>query len=102
MVNIVAPVKAQFLKDKLQYLEVVVLLITYNVNVLVKSILCKSLVCSTQILSHVYRSTVATEKKFLVKAVCSKITPYRTVLVSLKHTFSQTLLNKSFTKKVSL
>ena len=45
---------SDFTEDELKYLEVVVLLITYNVDVLVEAVFSETLLSSTKVLSHIY------------------------------------------------
>ena len=102
MVNIVAPLIAELLKHELEHLEVVVLLVTYNVSDTVKVVLLKALECSTQVLSHIYRCTIATEKKLLIKAVSSKVNPYRAILLTEEDTLLKTLRDDALTEKIGL
>ena len=91
MVDIVAPLIAKLLKHELEHLEVVVLLVTYNVCDAVEVVLLKTLKRSTQILGHIYRCAVTTKKKLLIKAVCSKVNPYRTILLAEEDALLKTL-----------
>ena len=102
MVNALCPIESQLAEDKLKHLEMVVLLISNDIYMLVKTILCETLFCSTKVLGHVDRSTVATKKKLSVKPVSSKIAPYRAILLSLKNTCFKTFLHKSLSEKISL
>ena len=102
VVNAVSPIETKLTKNKFKHLEMVVLLVTYDIDMFIEAILCKTLLSSTKILSHIDRSTVTTEKKLSVKTVSSKIAPHRSVLLLLEDITLKTLLHESLTEEVSL
>ena len=54
MIDAVSPIETEFAEDELENLEVVVLLITYDIDMLVKAVLGETLLGSSEILGHIY------------------------------------------------
>ena len=53
MVNGIAPVKAQFLENKLEHLEMIVLLVAHHIYFLIQLVFLETLFCSSKVLGHV-------------------------------------------------
>ena len=102
MIDAVCPIKAELAENELENLEMVVLLVSYDIDVLIKAILCETLLRCTEVLSHVYRCTVTTEKELAVETVCCKVTPDRSVLLSLEDACLKTLLYECLAEKICL
>ena len=102
MVDAIGPVEAELAEDELEHLEMVVLLVSYDIDMLVKAVLCKTLLCCSEVLGHVYRSSVATQKKLPVEAVCRKVTPYGAVLLGLEDACFKSLLHESLSEEIGL
>ena len=67
----------------------VVLLVAHHVNHLVDWIVLVAKLGSTDVLSHIHRSAIATEQKFLVESVAGEVCPNRTILTTIEKTFLQ-------------
>ena len=78
----------------------VVLFITYHIYHLIYRIILETQFCSTYILCHIDRCTIATEQKFLVQSFCSKVSPNRTILFSEEESFFQTFHHLLFTFQI--
>ena len=102
MEDIVAPLVAQLLENELQYLEVVVLLVTYDIDDAIQSVLLEALQCSAKILCHIYRCAIATEQQLLVKAISLEVDPNRSILLAEEYALCQTVLDESLAKDVGL
>ena len=76
MIDAVSPVKSELAENELENLEMIVLLVAYDIDMLVKAVLCKTLLCSSEVLSHVNRCSVTAEQKLAVKPVCGEVAPY--------------------------
>ena len=75
MVDVVGPVETEFLEYEFEHLEMIVLLVADHIDEFVKTILLETALCRAEILGHINRSAVATQKKFLVESVGSEVTP---------------------------
>ena len=62
----------------------VVLLVTYNVYHLVDGVVAETELCSTDILCHVYRCTVAAQQELLVESFLCEVSPYRLILPTVE------------------
>ena len=102
MVDVVAPLVAQLLQYQLQYLEVVVLLVTNDIDHVVELVLLEAAQRSTQILCHIYRCAIATQQQLLVQTVSLQVDPYRTILATVEYALVQTILHKALTQKIGL
>ena len=76
MNQVLAPLEAEAVEQDREYLEVVVLLVTYYVNHLVDREVLETEVGSTDVLSHVDRSAVRTEQELLVETLVGEVCPY--------------------------
>ena len=54
MIDIVGPCKSEFLEDKLKYLEMIVLFVTYYIDMLVEVILGETALGCSEVLSHIH------------------------------------------------
>ena len=100
--EVFTPFEAQLVEQDRQYLEVVVLFVTYHINHLVDRIILEAQLGSTDVLCHVYRSTVTTEQQFVVQTFRSQVGPYRTVFLAIEQSFFQTFHYFFLSFKVSL
>ena len=78
----------------------IILFITYHVNHLVNGKIGKTQFGRTYILCHINRSSVGTEKQFMVKSFSGQVGPYGTVLSAIEETFLQALHNFLLTFQV--
>ena len=69
---------------------------------LIETVFGKTLLCSSEVLGHIYRCAVATEKKLSVKTVRSEVAPYGAVLLGLEYTRLKSLLDKSLSEQICL
>ena len=53
----------------------IVLLVADHIDEFVKTILLETALCRAEILGHINRSAVATQKKFLVESIGGEVTP---------------------------
>ena len=53
MIDALCPVEAELAEDELKYLEVVVLLVSYYIDMLVEAVLRESLLCCSEVLGHI-------------------------------------------------
>ena len=82
-----APLKSEFIQQDRQYLEVIVLLVTYHVDHFVDGIIGKTQLSRTDVLSHVYRSSIAAKQQFVIQSFGCQVSPDRTVFLLEEETF---------------
>ena len=80
----------------------IILFISNSVNQLLDIILFETFHSSSQILSHINRSSIRTQQQFLVKTFVGQIAPDRTVVFFVKNPVFQTFLNQIFPKNISI
>ena len=102
MIDAVRPVETEFAENKFEYLEMIILLVSYHIYEFVKRVLGETLFSGSDVLGHIYRCPVPTEKKFPVKSVSGKVTPYRAVFLSFKNSLLKSLLHESLSEKIGL
>ena len=102
MHEVFAPLEAEAVKNDGEHLEVIVLLVAYDIYHLVDGVIVEALFGCTDILSHVYRSAVATEKQFLIKAVLTQVCPYRAILAAIENAFIEPFEYFGFAVEISL
>ena len=83
------PFKTQFIQQDGQYLEMVVLFVSYHINHFIDRIVSETQFGSSDILCHVDGSSVGTEQQFLVQAVFGQVCPYGTVFFFVENAFSR-------------
>ena len=66
MHEVFTPLEAQTVQEDRENLEVVVLLVTNNVNHLVDRVVVETHLCRTNILCHINRCAVLTQQEFLI------------------------------------
>ena len=102
MVDAVGPLEAELLEDKLEDGEMVVLLVTDDIDMGVKTVLGEAAFRRAEVLGDVDRSSVGTEDELAVEAVCSQVAPYGAVRVTDKRSILQSFLYKLLTQQVSV
>ena len=100
MVYAVRPGKAELLQYELQHLEMIVLLISHDIDMLVKAVFLKPLLCSTEILGDIYGCPVAPEEQLPVESVGSEVAPYRAVSLFFEDAHVQTFLHEGLAEKI--
>ena len=86
MVDTFRPVESELGEHELQHLEMIILLITHNINVGIEIILCKTALGSAQILGHIDGGAVRTQQELTVEAVGSQVAPNAAVRILHEHT----------------
>ena len=81
--KVFTPLEAELVEEQCEHLEVVVLLITNDIDHLVDRIVLVAKFCCTDVLSHIDRCAIATEQELVVEAVCSEVSPDRVVLLAI-------------------
>ena len=102
MEDIIAPLVTQLFEYQLQNLEVIVLLITYNIDNAVQGILLETLQRRSEVLRHIYRCAIATKQQLLVESIAFEVNPYRAIIFAEEDTLCQTLLDKSLAENIGL
>ena len=102
MVDTLCPIEAKLAKDALRHLVMIVLLVTNNLDMLVKTIFSDTQFCCTAVLSHINGCSVTAQKKLSVKSVSSKVPPYRSILLLLEYACLKSLLNECLSEKIGL
>ena len=97
-----AEFKTQFIQQDGQYLEMVVLLVSYHIDHFVDRIVIETQFGSSDILCHVDGSSVGTEQQFLVQAVFGQVCPYGTVFTAVENAFVEPFQHFAFTFQVGL
>ena len=85
-----APFKAQLIKQDGQYLKMIILLISHYIYHLIDRIVLKTKFGSTDILSHIHRSSVSTEQQLVIQSFRSKVGPYRIVFFAIEEALFKT------------
>ena len=102
MNQVLAPLEAEAVEQDGEYLEVVVLLITYYVDHLVDREVLETEVGSTDVLSHIDRGAVGTEQELLVETLVGEVSPYTVVVLAEEETLLQAFLYLFLTLQVSI
>ena len=102
MYKVLTPLKAQFVKQDGEPLEVIVLLITYDIYHLVYREVLETQLGSAYILRHIYRRTVRAQQQFLIKAFLGEVSPYRVIITTVEETLLESLLHFLLTFKIGL
>ena len=76
MYQVLAPFKAQLIEQYREHLEVVVLFVTNDIYHLVDRVVLETQFCCSDILCHIYRSTIRTQQQFLVETLACEVCPY--------------------------
>ncbi len=102
MVNPFRPVESEFGEYEFKHLEVIILLVTYHIDVRIEMRLLETPFRSTEILGDVHRCAVASQKYLSVESVRCQIAPYAAVRVLYEDALFKTLLHQLLTQKISL
>ena len=102
MNQIFTPFESQFVEQDRQNLEVIVLFVTYYVNHLVDRIILETKLSCTDILSHVYGSTVSTEQQLVIQTFSGQVSPYGTIFFAEEETFFEAFHYLFLTFQISL
>ena len=102
MYQTLTPFETKFIEQDRKHLEVIVLFVTYYINHLINRVIGKTKFSRTDILSHVDRSTVTTEKELMIQSFGSQVGPYGTVFFLVEETFFQTFHYLFFSFEVSI
>ena len=97
-----SPLKTQFIEQDRKYLEVIILLITHNVNHLVNRIISETKFGRTNILCHVDRGSVTTKKQFVIQSFGSQVRPYGTIFFLEEETLLEPFHHLLFSFEVSI
>ena len=101
--DMVAPVGiAQLLEHQLQYLKMVILFVTHDVDHRVEALLLETGESGAEVLGHVDRRAVAPQQQFLVEAVFGQVDPDRVVLLAEEDALSEPLFDERLAQQVGL
>ena len=85
--EVFAPFETEAVEEDREHLEVVVLLVAYDINHLVDGIVDVAELGGADILSHIHRSAVGAEQEFVVETGIGKICPHRAILLAIHDAF---------------
>ena len=102
MVDGIRPVEAEFAKNELEHLEVVVLFVADHVDNLIEVVFVVALFGRAQILCHIDRGAVAAQQQLLIEAVGRQVAPDGAVGAPIEHTFRQTFIHERLAVLVGL
>ena len=102
MNKFLTPLEAQTIQQDREHLEVVVLLVTNDINHLVNGIVLETHLGRTDVLRHIDRSAIATQQQLLIKSLVGQVSPYTIVLMALEETLGESLLHFGLALEVSL
>ena len=88
-----APLEAELVEQDREHLEVVVLLVAYDVNHFVNGEVAETELGGADVLRHVNGSAVGTEQELLVKSLGGEVGPDGTVFLAEKDAFPQTFFD---------
>ena len=102
MNQVLTPLETETVEQDREHLEVVVLLVTYYVNHLVDREVLEAEIGSTDVLSHINRSSVRTEQEFLVETLVGEVSPNRVIILAEEETLLQSFLYLLLTLEISV
>ena len=89
--QILTPLEAQLVKQQREHLEVVVLLITHDINHAVDGIVLVTQLGGTDVLGHIDRRAVAAQQQLVVQAVGSEVSPHAIVFLAVEDALLEAL-----------
>ena len=102
MYEIFSPLKAELVEEDREHLEVVILLITNDIYHLIDRVILETELCSADILSHIDRCAIGTEKQFLVKTFLGEVSPYGVVGTTIEESLCEAFLYLFLTFEISI
>ena len=102
MEYVVSPLESEFGEDQLEYLEMVVLLVSHDIDVRIEGILAESLLGSTEVLGDVNGSTVRALDNLPVQTVGSEVAPDRAIRIGDENSFLESFTDKFLAQKVGI
>ncbi len=102
MNQILAPLEAELVKQDRKHLEMIVLFVTHYINHLVNGIIGKTEFSCADVLRHVNRCAVTTEKQLMVQPFSSQVSPHRAVFLLEEETFLQSFHHFLFSFKIGV
>ena len=91
MSQVLAPLKAEPVKQYAQHLEVIVLLVAHHIYHFVDGEVAITQLCRAYVLSHVHRRAVFAQQQLLVEAVLLQVGPYGAILAPVHLALFQAL-----------
>ena len=87
-----APLETETIEQEREDLEVVVLLVTDDIDHLIDGIVAETEFGGADVLGHVDRSTVGAEEELLIESVLREISPNGAVFAAIEETFFESFL----------